>query len=152
MTVRIDQGVTTGHFELDGGSWEVDNNVWLLGDDDEVLVVDAPHDAEAIAAAVGDRTVVAIACTHAHDDHVRVAPALRERVSAPILLHPADRPMWELTHADHLWDVDLADGTDLAADLRRLLDDPAPTHRDVPPPGLDELGRDYRRAWDRWLG
>ena len=45
----------------------------------------------------------------------------------------------------------LTDGTDLPADLRRLLDDPAPTHRDVPPPGLDELGRDYRRAWDRWL-
>ena len=29
---------------------------------------------------------------------------------APILLHPADRPLWELTHTDYLWDVDLADG------------------------------------------
>ena len=25
-------------------------------------------------------------------------------------MHPADRPVWELTHADHLWDVDLEDG------------------------------------------
>ena len=49
-------------------------------------------------------------CTHAHDDHVRVAPALRERVGAPILLHPDDRPLWELTHTDELWDVDLYDG------------------------------------------
>jgi glyoxylase-like metal-dependent hydrolase (beta-lactamase superfamily II) len=49
-------------------------------------------------------------CTHAHDDHVRVAPELRERVTAPILLHPLDRPLWELTHTDELWDVDLSDG------------------------------------------
>jgi glyoxylase-like metal-dependent hydrolase (beta-lactamase superfamily II) len=58
---------------------------------------------------VGDRRVKAIVATHAHDDHVRVAPQLRERVGAPILLHPADKPVWELTHPDHLWDVDLED-------------------------------------------
>ncbi len=39
-------------------------------------------------------------CTHAHDDHVRVAPALREATGAPILLHPDDQPLWELTHPD----------------------------------------------------
>jgi glyoxylase-like metal-dependent hydrolase (beta-lactamase superfamily II) len=54
--------------------------------------------------------VRSIVCTHAHDDHVRVAPALREAVQAPILLHPAERPLWELTHPDLLWDVDLSDG------------------------------------------
>ena len=32
------------------------------------------------------------------------------RVTAPILMHPADREVWELTHTDHLWDVDLEDG------------------------------------------
>ncbi len=52
-------------------------------------------------------------CTHAHDDHVRVAPELRERTGAPVLLHPDDRPVWELTHPDHLWDADLADGQSL---------------------------------------
>jgi glyoxylase-like metal-dependent hydrolase (beta-lactamase superfamily II) len=57
--------------------------------------------------------VKAILCTHAHDDHVRVAPALRQRVTAPILLHPDERPLWELTHDDELWDVDLADGTEV---------------------------------------
>jgi glyoxylase-like metal-dependent hydrolase (beta-lactamase superfamily II) len=64
---------------------------------------------DAILAVVDGRRVGAIVCTHAHDDHVRVAPALREAVSAPILLHPAERPLWELTHRDHLWDVDLSD-------------------------------------------
>jgi glyoxylase-like metal-dependent hydrolase (beta-lactamase superfamily II) len=26
------------------------------------------------------------------------------------MLHPDDKVLWELTHADHLWDLDLADG------------------------------------------
>jgi glyoxylase-like metal-dependent hydrolase (beta-lactamase superfamily II) len=82
----------------------------VVGDDAECVVIDAPHDVDAIMAVVGDRKVKAIICTHAHDDHVRVAPALRLRVVAPILLHPADRPLWEQTHTDELWDVDLSDG------------------------------------------
>ncbi|WP_262847558.1 MBL fold metallo-hydrolase [Mumia quercus] len=107
---RVDHGVVAGTFSLDGETFDVDNNVWVVGDDSECVVIDAPHDVDAILAVVGDRTVKAIVCTHAHDDHVRVAPALRERVGAPIFLHPADKPLWELTHADELWDVDLTDG------------------------------------------
>ena len=108
--IRVDHGVTTGTFSLDGQTFDVDNNVWVIGDDRECVVIDAPHDVDGILKVVGERAVKAILCTHAHDDHVRVAPALRDRVVAPILLHPADRPLWELTHADHLWDADLADG------------------------------------------
>lgn len=99
MSARIEHLVTSGTFTLDGQSFEVDNNVWLIGNDSEVVVVDAPHDADAIVGAVGDRTVVAIACTHAHDDHVRFAPELAEMVSAPVLLHVEDRVLWDLTHA-----------------------------------------------------
>lgn len=113
MTVRVDHGVTSGTFSLDGETFDVDNNVWVVGDDQECLVIDAPHDVDAILAIVGDRQVTAIVCTHAHDDHVRVAPALRERVGAPILLHPDDRPLWELAHSDQKWDDDLADGQTL---------------------------------------
>ncbi|MFL6024448.1 MAG: MBL fold metallo-hydrolase [Marmoricola sp.] len=110
---RVDHGVTSGTFSLDGQTFDVDNNVWVVGDDEECIVIDAPHDVEGILAVVGERKVKAILCTHAHDDHVRVAPALRERVVAPILLHPDDRVLWELTHADELWDLDLADGMEL---------------------------------------
>ncbi|MFF4649171.1 MBL fold metallo-hydrolase [Streptomyces sp. NPDC001380] len=110
MAARVDRLVTSGTFSLDGGTWEVDNNVWLVGDDSEVLVVDAAHDADAIAAAVGDRRVVAIACTHAHDDHVDAAPALAARTGAPVLLHPDDLPLWRLTHPDRAPDGELADG------------------------------------------
>ncbi|MGZ5418219.1 MAG: MBL fold metallo-hydrolase [Nocardioides sp.] len=112
--VRVDRGVTKGTFSLDGETFDVDNNVWVVGDDEECVVIDAPHDVDGIMAVVGDRLVKAIVCTHAHDDHVRVAPALRERVTAPILLHPDDRPLWELTHTGELWDVDLSDGQEIA--------------------------------------
>ena len=110
MSVRVDHAVVSGTFSLDGETFDVDNNIWVIGDDDECVVIDAPHDVDAILEVVAGRTVKAIICTHAHDDHVRVAPELREKVTAPILLHPDDRPVWELTHSDHLWDVDLEDG------------------------------------------
>ncbi len=109
MTARVEHLVTSGTFSLDGQTFDVDNNVWLLGDDSEVLVIDAPHDADAIEAAVGDRTVVAIACTHAHDDHVRYAPELAERLSTSVLLHPDDRVLWDLVHARHEPDGPLRD-------------------------------------------
>ena len=113
MAARIDHAVTSGTFTLDGETFDVDNNVWVIGDDTECLVIDAPHSVEGILAAVDGRHVKAIVCTHAHDDHVRVAPELREKVIAPILLHPDDRPLWELTHTDYLWDADLTDGQTL---------------------------------------
>ena len=110
MTVRVDNVVTSGTFSLDGETHDVDNNVWVLGDEDECVVIDAPHDVAAILELVAGRRVKAILCTHAHDDHVRVAPELRLETGAPIFLHPDDRPVWQLTHPDELWDVDLADG------------------------------------------
>jgi glyoxylase-like metal-dependent hydrolase (beta-lactamase superfamily II) len=116
MAVRVDHGITSGTFTLDGETFEVDNNVWVVGDDASCVVIDAPHSVEGILAVVGGRKVTAIVCTHAHDDHVRVAPALREQVVAPTLLHPDDRPLWELTHGGpddphgELWDLDLSDG------------------------------------------
>jgi len=108
--VRVDHTVTSGIFSLDGQSFDVDNNVWVVGDDEECVVIDAPHDAEEIMAVVAGRRVKAILCTHAHDDHVREAPQLRAQTQAPIFLHPDDRPLWEMTHPRELWDVDLADG------------------------------------------
>jgi glyoxylase-like metal-dependent hydrolase (beta-lactamase superfamily II) len=114
VSVEVGHGVTQGTFTLDGETFDVDNNVWVVGDRTECVVIDAPHDVAGILDVVGGRTVKAILCTHAHDDHVRVAPELRERTGAPIFLHPDDRPLWELTHPQHeqgqLWDVDLADG------------------------------------------
>lgn len=114
MALGLTKVVTSGQFHLDGGTWDVDNNVWLLGDDEQVLVVDAAHDADAIAAAVGNRRVVGIVCTHGHDDHVGAAPALAVLTDAPIALHPDDDVLWRLAHADAGWDRPLSDGETLS--------------------------------------
>lgn len=96
----IQRLVTSGTFELDGGSWDVDNNIWLVGDDKEVVVFDAAHTAEPIIEAVAGRHVLAVVCTHGHNDHVTVAPALGKALDAPVLLHPADDVLWRMTHPD----------------------------------------------------
>ncbi|MCO1594310.1 MBL fold metallo-hydrolase [Micromonospora sp. RHAY321] len=98
MTARVDHAVTSGTFSLDGQTFDVDNNVWVLGDDSECVVLDAPHDVDAILTLVGDRHVRAILATHAHDDHVRVAPELARATGAPVLLHAADRVLWDMVH------------------------------------------------------
>src|SRR3954454_241470 len=114
MTARLDLLVTHGTFSLDGGTWDVDNNVWLIGDDEEVLVIDPAHDPAAIEAAINGRRVVAILCTHGHDDHIGGAPELAARTGAPILLHPADAPLWGMKHRDRRPDADLIDGETLS--------------------------------------
>ena len=53
--VRIDHGVTSGTFSLDGQTFDVDNNVWVVGNDDECLVIDAPHSVEGIQAVIAGR-------------------------------------------------------------------------------------------------
>ena len=108
--VRIDKVVTSGTFELDGGSWEVDNNVWVVGDDEQCVVIDAGHEAAPIRAAVGDRTLEAIISTHAHNDHVNAAAELADELGAPIALHSRERELWEMTYPDRVPDTDLDDG------------------------------------------
>ncbi|MGH4024110.1 MAG: MBL fold metallo-hydrolase [Pseudonocardiaceae bacterium] len=110
MTPRIERVVTSGTFSFDGGTWPVDNNVWLLGDDDQVLVIDAAHDAGAIEAATRQRRVSAIACTHGHNDHINVAPALADAVGAPVLLHNADLDLWHQIHPGEVPDGELLQG------------------------------------------
>ncbi|GED96892.1 MBL fold metallo-hydrolase [Gordonia crocea] len=112
MTARVDRVVTSGTFSLDGGTWDVDNNIWIVGDDAECVIIDAAHTAAPILEAVGGRTVKAIVLTHGHNDHVTVAPELSAATGAPILLHPGDDMLWEQTHPDVAHE-DLADGQEI---------------------------------------
>jgi len=108
--VRAERVRTRGVFSLDGEEFEVENNVWLVGDDAEVLVVDAAHAAVPILDAVGGRTVTAIVCTHGHNDHVNAAVELAEATGAPVALHPADHMLWNVVHPGRAPDTHLADG------------------------------------------
>jgi glyoxylase-like metal-dependent hydrolase (beta-lactamase superfamily II) len=114
VTARVEKTVISGVFSLDGQDFDVDNNVWLVGDDDEVLVIDAPHDAAPIVAAIGGRKVAGIVLTHGHNDHITAAVALREAVGAPIWFHPADRMLWDVVHPGASPDAEIADGTRFA--------------------------------------
>ena len=113
MTARIDHTVTSGTFSLDGETFDVENNVWVVGDDTECVIIDAPHDLAPILDLVGDRTVRAVLCSHAHDDHIGVAPKLGAAVAAPVLLHPMDLPLWSRTHQSPP-DGELSDGQQIA--------------------------------------
>jgi glyoxylase-like metal-dependent hydrolase (beta-lactamase superfamily II) len=115
MAARIGKTVISGVFSLDGQDFDVDNNVWLVGDDEQVLVIDAPHRPEPIVEAVGGRRVAGIVLTHGHNDHITAAVALREAVDAPIWFPAADRMLWDMVYgqsqpaADP--DRDLTEGT-----------------------------------------
>ncbi len=108
--MRIDRIVTTGTFSLDGKDHEVENNVWLVGDDEKVVVVDAPHDAEAIIAAIAGRQLDGIVCTHGHNDHINAAVDVAQATGAPIALHPADRMLWEVVHPHRRPEIEMTHG------------------------------------------
>jgi glyoxylase-like metal-dependent hydrolase (beta-lactamase superfamily II) len=109
VTASVERVVTSGVFSLDGQDFDVDNNVWLVGDENEVIVVDAAHDARKILDAVGDRTLVAIVCTHAHNDHINAVAEIVAATGAPVRLHPDDRMLWDVVNPQ-LEPVPLADG------------------------------------------
>lgn len=106
---------TDGVFALDGGEWEVTNNIWLVGDDREVLVFDAAHDHEPIVEAINGRRCAGIVLTHGHNDHINAAVALRDAVDAPILLHDFDRMLWDVVYPDHEPDGKVEPGSTISA-------------------------------------
>ncbi len=109
MKQTVERVVTAGVFTLDGQSFDVENNVWLV-DADPVVIIDAAHDADAIVTAVKGRPVAAVVCTHGHNDHIDAAVEVADRTGAAVYLHPADRMLWDAVHPDRAPDRDLADG------------------------------------------
>lgn len=123
MAVTVQNRVTSGTFSLDGGTWDVDNNVWIVGDEQECVIIDAPHDARAIIEQVQGRKVLAILLTHAHNDHIGAVREVADAVQAPIYLHPEDLVLWEQVYPDTTPDKYLSDGdvfTVAGAELRAI--------------------------------
>ncbi|MGO4245887.1 MBL fold metallo-hydrolase [Paenarthrobacter sp. RAF54_2] len=123
MAVTVQNRVTSGTFSLDGGTWDVDNNVWIVGDEQECVIIDAPHDAQAIIEQVQGRKVLAILLTHAHNDHIGAVREVADAVQAPIYLHAEDLVLWEQVYPDTTPDKYLSDGdvfTVAGAQLRAI--------------------------------
>lgn len=128
--VRIENVVTSGTFSLDGGTWDLENNVWIVGNDREVIVIDPAHDAAQIAEAVKGRTVTAILLTHAHDDHIRSVQNFARLVNAPpISLNPADRMLWDVLFPNVAPDNEVTDGDtfEVAGAILRAIHTPGHT-------------------------
>ncbi|MEP6624875.1 MAG: MBL fold metallo-hydrolase [Acidimicrobiia bacterium] len=110
MSDRLDHVVTHGTFSIDGEDFEVDNNIWIVGDDTECLVIDAAHESAPIVAGIAGRKVRMIVCTHGHNDHINVAVELAEATGAPIAIHPDDRMLWDVVNPEREPDAFIADG------------------------------------------
>lgn len=79
----------------------LENNVWIIGDDEKVLVIDAAHDAQTISQAIGERKLQAVLITHGHFDHINAAVELQSLYpDTPIYIHPDDEFLWEQQHPD----------------------------------------------------
>lgn len=85
-------------------------NTWIVGDDDEVIVIDPGDDGKAVLAKVGEREVLAVICTHGHAGHARAALAVAERDEAPVALHPGDLVSWREVHGGVKPDIEMDDG------------------------------------------
>jgi glyoxylase-like metal-dependent hydrolase (beta-lactamase superfamily II) len=83
---------------------------WLIGDDEEVIVVDPGEDADAVLDQVGDREVLAVICTHGHGSHIAAALGVAERDEAPVALHRSDLMLWRMEHDGAKLDIEMADG------------------------------------------
>ena len=100
MTTRIDKVSAPA----------ADANAWIIGDDEEVIVIDPGRDPAVVLDAVGDREVLAVICTHGHADHVAAAVVVAERDEAPVALHPKDRLLWRDAHPADDADIEMEDG------------------------------------------
>ena len=128
--IRIENLITVGTFSLDGGTWDLENNVWIVGDDREVIVIDPAHDAAQVATVVAGRRVTAVLLTHGHNDHISSARDFARLVGAPpIVLNPADRMLWDVVFPEVAPDAEVHDGDvfEVAGGALRALHTPGHT-------------------------
>ena len=90
------------HVRLDGGTWDVDNNVWLVGDDNEVRdrrrrAHPGPADRRRRRRPQRRSRSSALTATTTTSPPPR---SLATRLHCPVLLHPGDDVLWEMTHPE----------------------------------------------------
>ena len=96
--------------ELAAASGKAGCNAWVIGDDEEVIVVDPGTDARAVLDTAGDREILAVICTHGHAAHAGAALEVAERDESPVALHPKDRLFWREVHSGQLPEIEMEEG------------------------------------------
>jgi glyoxylase-like metal-dependent hydrolase (beta-lactamase superfamily II) len=107
----------------------------------ETVIVDPGEEAGRFLAEASrrGRAISSIWLTHAHIDHIQGVAAIKEATGAPILLHPADRPLYDRLPEQGLWlglrlerppapDANLSHGQSLSIGGSRLEVRHAPGH------------------------
>lgn len=94
----------------DSAKLAAEHNTWLIGDDDEVIVIDPGEDAAAVFEQVGDREILAVICTHGHERHVAAAVEVADHDEAPVALHRSDLFFWRAAHEEADPEIEMADG------------------------------------------
>lgn len=127
--MKLETLVTSGKFKLDGGEWDVDNNVYIVADDQtqHCYIVDPSHDKDAIVAAVEKlgAQVKGIILTHGHSDHIDIAPDVAEHFGVAMYMHPEDDMLWQESNPDSTYEP-LAEGQtfELGKDTLEVLHTP----------------------------
>lgn len=110
MTVRIDRIQTAGASDHHESAPALPCNSWIVGDDEECIIIDPGADPDTVLDLVGRRETLAIICTHAHLDHTSAVPELTLRTNATVYLHPDALDQWREVHPRIDPEGELADG------------------------------------------
>jgi glyoxylase-like metal-dependent hydrolase (beta-lactamase superfamily II) len=128
MTVLPRQLVRVDRAEVDG------TNAWVVGDQDECVVLDAPAGGAsavaAVAAVVAGRRVQAILCTHGHRRHIASALTLSDVTGADVHLHPDDYGLWHEVFPTRWPERVLLDGLTVDVARTQLVGLHVPGHTD----------------------
>jgi glyoxylase-like metal-dependent hydrolase (beta-lactamase superfamily II) len=110
MDARVERLWTPRVAEEDSAEEAAEQNTWIIGDDDEVIVIDPGEDPDAVFEQVGDREILAVICTHGHERHVAAAVEVADHDEAPVALHRADLFFWRAAHEDADAEIEMAEG------------------------------------------
>lgn len=110
MDARVERVWSPQVAEQDAHAEAAKGSAWIIGDEDEVIVIDPGQEAAAVLEQVGEREILAVICTHGHASHVAAAVEVAERDEAPVALHRADRYFWRDVYDGDDPEIEMADG------------------------------------------